>query len=91
MQEASNYDGSEQARVKGPSHADYGIDKVSEHHHKRYNHHNVHVPIKLALHSPPSPIPSTKEEITFPRALKDRFIFVAYFKPSPVTPVLLDL
>jgi hypothetical protein len=36
-------------------------------------------------------LPSTKAEITFPRALKDKLIFVAYFIPSPVAPVLLAL
>ncbi len=36
-------------------------------------------------------LPSTKAEITFPKALKERFIFVAYFIPSPVAPVLLAL
>lgn len=35
--------------------------------------------------------PSTKAEITLPRALNDKLIFVAYFIPSPVAPVLLAL
>lgn len=35
--------------------------------------------------------PSTKAEMTFPNALKERLIFVAYFIPSPVAPVLLAL
>jgi hypothetical protein len=29
--------------------------------------------------------------MTFPRALKDKLILVAYFIPSPVAPVLLAL
>jgi len=33
--------------------------------------------------------PSTRAEITFPSALSDKLIFVAYFMPSPVAPVLL--
>lgn len=32
--------------------------------------------------------PSTKAEMTFPKALSDRLIFVASFKRSPVAPVL---
>lgn len=34
-------------------------------------------------------LPSTKALITFPRALKDKLIFWAYFNRSPETPVLL--
>lgn len=36
-------------------------------------------------------LPSTKAEITFPRALRERLILVAYFIPYPVAPVLLAL
>lgn len=36
-------------------------------------------------------LPSTKAEMTLPSALRDRLIFVAYFIPSPVAPVLLAL
>lgn len=35
--------------------------------------------------------PSTKALITFPRALRDKLIFWAYFNRSPETPVLLIL
>ena len=35
--------------------------------------------------------PSTNAEMTFPSALNERLIFVAYFIPSPVAPVLLAL
>ena len=36
-------------------------------------------------------LPSTKAEMTLPRALRDKLIFVASFMPSPVAPVLLAL
>jgi hypothetical protein len=35
--------------------------------------------------------PSTKAEMTFPKALRERLILVASFMPSPVAPVLLAL
>lgn len=35
--------------------------------------------------------PSTKADITLPRALSDKLILAAYFMPSPVAPVLLCL
>lgn len=38
-----------------------------------------------------APFPWTKLVITFPKAVKDRFIFVAYKNRSPVEPVLLCL
>lgn len=34
-------------------------------------------------------LPSTNADITLPNALNDKLIFVAYFIPSPVAPVLL--
>lgn len=37
------------------------------------------------------PFPSTKVEITFPRAVKDKLILVAYTNLSPIDPVLLCL
>lgn len=36
-------------------------------------------------------LPSTKDEITFPNALKDKFIFAAYFTPSSLIFVLFCL
>lgn len=36
-------------------------------------------------------LPSTSAEMTFPSALNERLILVAYFIPSPVVPVLLAL
>jgi hypothetical protein len=35
--------------------------------------------------------PSTREEITLPRAVKERLILIPSFKVYPVAPVLLDL
>ena len=35
------------------------------------------------------PLPSTKEEMTFPKAVRERLIFVAYKNLSPIEPVLL--
>jgi hypothetical protein len=37
------------------------------------------------------PFPSTKEDITFPRAVRERLILVASKNRSPVDPVLLCL
>lgn len=34
-------------------------------------------------------LPSTKADMTLPKALNDKLILVAYFIPSPVAPVLL--
>lgn len=38
-----------------------------------------------------APFPYTNTEITFPRAVKERFILVAYKNLSPIDPVLLCL
>jgi hypothetical protein len=35
--------------------------------------------------------PSTKDEITFPRAVKDKLILIPSFKVYPVAPVFDDL
>ncbi len=37
------------------------------------------------------PFPSTNEEITFPKAVRDKLIFVASTNRSPDEPVLLCL